>query len=95
MNIQVTSREAIALKRFSYLANDYSVSLDLEVADDRTVFDIGDRVSLRQGGEAFFIWDRAGFTVLYRTESLAWLLEHLAFEFQVEKKTGQGAGTSL
>lgn len=46
---------------------------------------VGEWVLLRQGGICWFIYDRSGLTLVYRTESFTWLAEHLGFAFKVLK----------
>jgi hypothetical protein len=68
--ILVTDPDCIALADFTY------------DGDELPVFEVGDRLLLKQGGEAFFVWDLAH-NVIYRTDAVQWLFYYLAFEFKL------------
>jgi hypothetical protein len=70
--IEVTDRDCVALADFTY------------DGEELPVFEVGDRLLLKQGGEAFFIWD-LGHNVVYRTEHVQWLFYYLAFDFRVRR----------
>jgi hypothetical protein len=68
--IEVTDKDCVALADFTY------------DGEELPVFEVGDRLLLKQGGENFFIWD-LGHNVVYTTSSTQWLFHYLAFEFKI------------